>query len=169
MQRINKTTFVNTPNTLNQNSTNSIDTSKFEQEIQYFKDLYDSKFSNIKTILSQPTKSYKLKLHESFKPVVKGDLFIRNEYQNIYCIYGKIEITSANLIIPLFILPEPHNSKYSIVILAKSDDNTINNHKFIYGLVKDNTLTLYPKNLQCTIELCSVISLPGLFPKHVNF
>ena len=156
---ISKTTLNLGGKSLNQNVINKI---QLEQELTYIKDVYNSKFLKLQNILNQPIKFLKLIVTEEFKNQVKGDLFLRNEYQNVYCIYGKIEITSVKLINPVFILPDFQNSKYSIVVHCNDSDS------FVKGIIHENALNILPNKCPCEIEINSVISLPPPFPIHVN-
>lgn len=150
----------------------AVNKSHLTESLDYIKNIYDNKFLRIEEIIKQPTKKYILLIPETLKREIAGELFIRNEYQNIYCIFGKIEIITNKLITPYLILPNPHRVNHSIIIQTKcfSDPKIIN---FINAIIENNTLTFYPGNslllkVKTTFEFNSLVSLPSFFPIHTN-
>lgn len=165
--RINKTTQTCFHKSKSENKTIN------EKDLKYFNDVFNVKFNVIKDIFKQPTKSYKLMIPDNFKKEIKGDLFIRNEYQNIYCIYGKIEITSNKPINPILILPDPHRVKYSIVVKSICFNEKDKILVFVDGTIFQNSITFYPgnhlkPNIKTTFEFNELVSLPGEFPLHIK-
>lgn len=142
------------------------------QEIQYIKDVYDSKFLNLRNILRQPIKKHQLLLDNAFKQSISGDLFLVQEYQNIYTLYGMIEVIGP--LNPVFKLSEQLSVKHPIVIHGicyelnlESPNKNLKN--FVNAIIHNDILTIMiDHNQKLSIEFNSVISLPGLFPISVN-
>lgn len=151
----------------------AISKSNLTQSIDYVKNIYDSKFMKIQDILRQPTAKVNLVIHEIFKKEITGEVFIRREYQNIHCVYGRVEILSPKLITPILILPDPHNVKNSFVVQAICTNDLDKSINFINGFINGNTLTFYPGvhlklNIKTSVDINFLVSIPGKFPLHTN-
>ena len=143
-------------NSLSQESLDSY-YNKLNSELNYFKDIYDIKFNNLREILSQPIKKYAIKTDNPNALIgLKSDIYIRHEYQNIYSIYGKIEVINPKVKIPIFILPANLEAINTIIINAYAK-NEKNEFTIIQGIIQDKYLIV--KNY------CLII----LFVCQVNF
>lgn len=149
---------------------------KLQEKYQYLKDVYDVKFLSVRNILKQPTKKHELLIKSELKEFVVGSLFVVQEYQNLYSVYGKIEILKPMKMEPEFQFPINLRAKHPIIIQGicyeigsieiKFVNTIINNDLFII-MCKANTQHLKP-NQKIVLEFNSIISLPGPFPIHVG-
>lgn len=125
----------------------------------------NSKFINLGEILKQPIKKYQLQFtNPNDLKGIKSDIYIRCEYQNIYSIFGKIEIENSKPTIPTFILPNNMESDRTTIIHAYF----LVEKKFniIHGIIQGKYLTFYPgnnmkPNVKNIIEFNNLVCLPA--------
>lgn len=150
------------------NDTNDLDNIKYLQDVTF------SKFKVLGEILKQPIKKYELSIPDNLSKVLSSQIYIRHEYQNIYSIFGKLEILTDKVFNPVLILPDNLYIQADNSIVIHGICYSIKDHfEFINGVIQRNTLTFYPlnclkPNIKTICEFNNLVCLPGKIPLHVN-